>query len=396
MLTTTRRTTRGASQVVTVLLLVIIASLLAIILIMVLGTRKGGDDGPGGPARKPAERGDRADKPQPPPPPPKPVGDPKRIRDVLQPGKTYESALKAGLQAVVIDEDWGLRTTVNLTYVAESRVRHTVEKNDGKSIVLLCQVLESRAAKLLADVDVRLNLGQPGFVLLGALDAYLTGGQGVAIAVPAAQVIEAMFTGAARATLEGAKTKAEALVDSLEGKKFRVTYVDGRGVTSLEPVGCELTTEQREYLKGMSVLGECYLLPDTESKPGDYWDVEAAALSDLLVPPTWRGRPSGVVTVERGPDVERAGKRYAQLNITRGSIRVNASDASRRRLGSITPRGKLEYNITDGYVEQGELSAAAHMEDVSTDHLLFEARFETTPKMEIQYHCRRLGGAGGD
>jgi hypothetical protein len=76
--------------------------------------------------------------------------------------------------------------------------------------------------------------------------------------------------------------------------------------------------------------------------------------------------------------------------MSRGTFRVNASDNSRRRLGDVTPRGKLSYNIDDGYVQSATLTATGRLEDVSTDHLLFETRFQSSPKLEIRYLCTIL------
>lgn len=366
---------RGASQVVTVLLALILAALVALLVVALMGRRQ-------------PPNGDNAKAE---PPPPKPVGDPQRIRDVLQEGKTYESTLKVDLEAQVIDKDWGVRQTVNLGYRAEARVRRTVERNDGKAVVLLCHIVESRIAKLESDVEVRLDLGEPGVLVLGVLDQWLTGGTGTAVVVKVRPIAEAVLTLASKAALRGATAKAKAAADSLEGKKFRVMYRDGEGVVNLEPVGCTLNDEERAYLEGLAVLSDCYVLPDLGSKPGQYWDVEARALADLL-PPTWRGRPSGVVIIKRTEDYKKGDKDYAALEITGGTFRVDASDGSRRRLGEVTPRGRLDYNISDGYVDHAKLSGTASLEDVTTDHLLFEARFQANPRMEIQYTCKRLEG----
>ena len=363
----------GASHVNTVLLVLILAALVVLIVVVVVG--------PNGP-----RLGEGAFAP------PQPVGDPSRVRDVLQEGKTYDSTLKTGLDAKVVDKDWGVRRTVSLVYVAEMRVRRTVERNDGKTVVLLCHILESRTTKLLTDAEVSFDLGEPGFLVLGVLDLWLTGGAGTAVAVEVGAVSEKLLTAASKTAWRGATAKAAAAADSLEGKRFRVTYRDGEGVVNLEPVECGLTDDERSYLEGLAVLSDCYLLPDLKSKPGQYWDVEARALADFL-PPTWRGRPSGVVTIERQRDFRKGDKDYAELEITAGTFRVDASDGSRRRLGELTPRGRLDYNITDGYVDHAEFSVKASIEEVSTDHLLFEARFQGMPRLEIQYTCKRLEGA---
>lgn len=386
---------KGESPVLVVLLILILLTMIALLVVMLTARSPQG----GGPVAEQAGNAgsqslrskSRKESPAA-PQPPKPVGDPNRIRDVLQEGKTYETILKTGLEAAVIDAAWGVRRTINLVYATESRVRRTVERNDGKKVVLLCHVVESRSVKLLAEAEVRLDLGQPGFLILGFLDLAITGGQVTGVATAVGPVAEAVLTAASRARVNEATAKAKAAVDSLEGKKFRVTYVDGEGVVDLEPVGCTLTEDEQDYLEGLAVLGDCYILPDTESRPGSYWDVDARALMDYL-PPSWRGRPRGVVTIERDQDYERGGKQYAALQIRAGSFQVDASDQSMRRLGTVTPRGKLEYNISDGYVESAQLNAQASMEEVSTDHLLFETRFETNPRIEIQYTCKLLGAA---
>lgn len=390
---------RGANHVITVLLVLILAALVAIMFISLLEARPSRNGPTGSNGVEPGNGKSASPTPEKvnerrPGPAPKPVGDPQRIRDVLQEGKTYESTLKVGLEAQVIDKDWGLRETVNLVYVAESRVRRTVERNDGTTVVLLCHIVESRVTKVLTDAEVCLDLGEPGFLVLGVLDQWLTGGVGTAVAVEVGAIAETVLTQASKAALRGATGKAVAAADSLEGKRFRVTYTDGQGMVDLSPVECTLSEEERDHLEGLAVLSDCYLLPDLKSKPGQYWDVEAGALADLL-PPTWRGRPSGVVTIKRAEDRKQGDKDYAVLEITGGTFRVNASDGSRRRLGEVTPRGRLDYNISDGYVDRAELKAQASLEEVSADHVLFEARFQVNPRMEIQYACQRLEGPAG-
>jgi hypothetical protein len=306
---------------------------------------------------------------------------------VLQVGKTYETVLKTGIDVKAVDKDWGIQQTINMTYVAESRVRRHVERNDGKTVVVLLHFVESRAVKVLSDADVRFDLGAPGVLVLGFLDELLTGGQLTPVIVAAVPVAEHILTELSRKALKKALSKASA--DSLEGKRVRVTYEDGKGVVHLEPVGCTLTEDERDYLKWLALLSDCYLLPDIKSKPGQYWDVEARQLM-LMLPPKWRGRPSGTVTIERGQDIQKDGKTYAVLQIRSGTFQVDATDRSRRRLGVATPRGRLEYNITDGYIESAHLKIEGRLEEVSTDHLLFEARFEGAPRIEVQYTCRLL------
>jgi hypothetical protein len=190
-----------------------------------------------------------AKAPAPPPPPPKRIGNPERIREVLQVGKTYESTLKVGLQASVLDADWGVRKTVTLNYVVENRTRRKVERNDGQTIVVLYYVVESRVVKLLSEVDISFDLGQPGIRLLAALDGWLTAGQGTAVAIAVAPLAEMILNEAGQAAVEQTVSKAVGMIDSLEGKKVRITYVDGEGVKSVEPVACSLDEAERRLFE---------------------------------------------------------------------------------------------------------------------------------------------------
>lgn len=58
------------------------------------------------------------------------------------------------------------------------------------------------------------------------------------------------------------------------------------------------------------------------------------------------------------------------------------------RVGSFDPRGTLRFNITEGYIESAELNGELAVETVSKDHILFEARFRTRPRMQVIYSCQ--------
>ncbi len=384
----------------------VVVALLALILLALLGIQGmliWGRSGSGGgeqaaghrQAGSPGSPATPSVSPKPePPPPPKPVGNPERVRNVLQPGKTYETTMKMGMAATVIDKDWGIRKTCHLNYVFESRVRRTVKHNDGKTVQVEYYVVECRAVKLLSQAQVRFDLGPLGVSVLRLLDQWFLKGAGERVIEAPLNVLSPILDAIAQQELARRGARVKAMVDSLEKKKCLITYVDGEGVTEIRPIDCELTEEERLYLEGLSILADCYFLPDLQSRPGTYWDVDAHALMDFL-PPSWRGRPRGKVTRTREEDYKVGEAQYALLKIRSGSLEIDATDATRHRLGSLTPRGELHYNITAGFVEKGELTAKGHIEDVSRDHLLFEARFESTPHVEIEYYCQILGESGG-
>jgi hypothetical protein len=264
-------------------------------------------------------------------------------------------------------------------------VDRAVESNDGHRVVELRTFVRSRNVKVLCDVErVAIDLGAPGALLLGALDYLLPGTTEV---VAAAQPLaEAVLAAGAREAARGGLTKAVAHVDSLSGKAVRIAYVDGRGVESLEPVGCTLSDQERDFLMTTAVLSDCYLLPDVTARPGATWAVDGAQLGGL-VDPSLRGAASGELVLARDEDFAEAGKAYARLKIRGGTLAIDASDASNRRLASFNPRGELRYCLTDGHTDRATLLGHLSVEQVSTDHLLFETSFRTRPTLQVEYSC---------
>jgi hypothetical protein len=118
----------GTSPIVIVLLTGILLAL--VILIALLVTQKGQESSPttsASPEKTPAlavPDGQKVTRPELPTPPksPRSIGDPDRIREILQEGKTYSVVLKAGLDAQVEDKAWGIKEVVSLAYAAEMAI----------------------------------------------------------------------------------------------------------------------------------------------------------------------------------------------------------------------------------------------------------------------------------
>jgi hypothetical protein len=412
--TRARRRTAAADMVTKLPLAAILAALVSLVVVIVWKGGGGSPDAktsqeskaaaekpgaerkesaPPGPKKKPAAESPvvvRPDQPvsRPPeaPPPPPTVGRADRIRDVLQEGKTYEVITTAELTGPVRDKDWGLERTVHLAYRAETQIRRTIEKNDGRRIVERRNIVAARLVKATSKVELGFVVTEPGVALLSALDTMLTGGEITALAAVVVAPFFRAAEGILQRQLDDENTKVKALLDSLSGKTVRITYEDGRGVVELQPVGCGLTEEERDFLFASAVVTDAFLLPDERSEPGDAWDVDGAAFADLL-PPSWRGVPRGKISIKREQDFEENGRKYAMLRCYQGTLWVDATDHSRTRLASLTPRGEVKYNITAGHVESAVLTAKGSMEEASRDHLLFEARFETQPTVRLTYFC---------
>ena len=228
--------------------------------------------------------------------PPKPIGDPDRIKEVLQVGKTYRVVAKAGFDARVEDKDWDIKQVTNLAYVMEMHVTRKIESNDGHRIVELRTFDHLRNAKVLFQVEgVTIELGPLGALVLGAIDSVQPGTiETVATVKP---FVETFLKSSAQALADGQASKAFAGVDSLSGKTVRIAFVDdGRGVESITPIGCQLTADEADLVWNTAVLSDCYLLPDVKVKAGETWKVDGRQLGGFL-DPTLRGVPSGEIEV---------------------------------------------------------------------------------------------------
>ena len=398
---------RAAADVVTKALLAGILVVLLILIVLIVTQRSSGPPPkvsetaavqdqkpvPGSEAAPVVQAGEAVSRPPEAPPPPPMVGRPDRIREVLQEGKTYQVVVTWDLTGPVREKEWGLQTTVNMAYRAELDLRRHIKKNDGFRLVEVREIGNCRMVKATSTVDIQFVYTEPGSLLFGAigaglglLDAWLTGGQITMLAARLIAPVLATVQGAAEARLNEYNTKVQGMLDSLSGKTVQITYVDGMGVVELMPVGCSLSQEERDLLFTSAVVSDAFLLPDVESKPGDAWEVDGAAFTDF-VPPSWRGTPRGKIVVRREQDFEKEGKKYARLRCA-GTVAVDATDASRLRLATLSLRGYLNYNIVAGHIESGELLAEIAMQEASRDHLLFETRFESQPRLRVTYFCQ--------
>jgi len=319
-----------------------------------------------------------------PPPKPKPIDQPARIRETAREGATYRTIVKAGFTARSEDKDWGVTAVITSIFEAEFVVNRTVEKNDGRVIVERRHFEEARAVKVLCEAEsVQLDLGVPTATILAGLGLY---DPGIAIVAHIfSQIVEEGTQSAVSAEIQNT-AKAFTQLESIEGKTVRITYEDGLGITGIEPVGCSLTTEEMDYLAGISTLCDYYILPDLETEVGQTWDVEAQHLS-VMLDPSWNARPTGMVTMRRVADELVDDKPIARLQIHKGTMNLVADDGSRRRVGTLVPRGNMEFDLSGGFLRLAALTGSMAFEEVSKDHLLFEARFRTEPKIQISYSC---------
>lgn len=315
---------------------------------------------------------------------PAPSIDTSRIKATAQAGKTYESIVKCGVDSQVIDKDWGVQSIVHMVYVAELALTRYIEENDGHTIVEVRTFDVARATKVESDVDISLSLGPQGKLVLGVL-AVVKPGAAAAIATTA-PLLKSIAENYAELEANAAATKAWSHVNTLQTKKVRITYVEGSGVTAIEPIGCTLTPGETEWIRGTAVLSDYYIMPELNGQPGDEWSVSGKHFVNMI-DPELQGIPSGQIVLQRQSDLQHNGTPHARLSVDSGFLIINSSDDTSRRIGTFTPRGELLFSLDDQVVVSASFTGEASYEEVSKDHLLFEALFKAVPTVKVEYSC---------
>jgi hypothetical protein len=315
------------------------------------------------------------------------IANPSRIQESAKLGRTYRSVVRAAMDSQVEDRDWGITKVVNIGFLTDFVVTRRIEENDGTRIVEVRTFETVRSTKLLTETDIRINIGEPGIPLLMAIDWLVPGSGKVILTAKQLQpIVEKVASGLATAIVEGETVTALAQVEELEGKAVRITFVDGRGVVNVEDVQGTLTDDERNLIYQTAVLFDYHIMPDLDIGISEEWAVDGQYLGTLL-DPTWKGVPSGEITIRRGENRTINGGRVATLQITDGVLEINSSDKSHHRVGRFQPSGDLQFLLDDGYVHRAVVSGELLIEKTSKGHLLFESQFRARPRLQITYSC---------
>jgi hypothetical protein len=310
----------------------------------------------------------------------------KRLRPA---GRSFSILLKGGFTASARDLDYGLPDVsceVRLAYVFEVLAKGTIESNDGRRVTEVIQFEKVRAIKLLSDVeDLPIDLGRPEVPVLQTLAPWepIAGNK----AVDPRPVIEATIRKDDRPRIERAGAKAFMHTDSLSGKTVRITYLDGVGVESLEPIGCSLTRLDCCYLCSLPMLADGFLLPDFGSAEGDNWHVDGSQLTWFL-DPSIRAVPEGQAMVRRGKEQRDGSLPHAELRLRSDRLWLPSLRPSPLHCMLSQLEGTLRYSVKDKYVQTAVFRAPVVFRTRAVDHLLAYVRLEPTPTLVVSYHCR--------
>lgn len=353
-----------------------------------------------------------------------PVNQPAYLQNIRTEGKTYHSRVIGKVAGQAGKTDWGIRGSAYFTYIYGVESIGKIIKNDGVTIIEERQFGEIAEDVVVSSYDVGFELPpviQEGLNLLcstlgAAGDMYLAGGDGMAGANAGREVgkginkviseIKIPFTdemfkdfrerGMLPKELDPERVKKEMMMFTkakdtriLEGKKVRITFKDGQGITRIEPMDCKLTPQEVDVIKRTNYVMDHYLFPDRKVAPDSTWDVDGDVFAGFL-DPRLHGKVGGKVTVTRISDFTDANSEVSKrLRLVRGNISFTDNSSQGKAVtGQLSGiKGICSIPNKYGVVTSAAMSGSMVYKNVSTDHLLFEAKMTVTPKFEISYEC---------
>lgn len=380
-----RRRRGGTNTAVLILLAAILIALIGLIVVLATQGKAPANTNQQAPSEAQPNTVVTRDQLSNPPPKPKSSANPDRIKESVQAGKTYRTTVKTGFQCRVEDKDWGLNTVTNLIFVAEFVVERQIESNDGNRIVELRKFETARCAKFLTELEgVDYDLGTGGSLLLIGMESIVPGTiESLVVTKP---IFQAALRYVGQREFDESSVKGRAQIDGLTGKTVRIVYENGKGVVELTPINCTLSEDEKYMLFSTAVVSDCYVMPDVQIKVGGTWSVDGAEFAGYFS--SWKGIPSGIVTVVREADQNKAGKSLASLRVDKGVIDLNGSDRNTSRVGRLTPNGRLHYSLDERFIQSATFHGDMIVETCSKDHILFEAKFKSRPKLDILYECQ--------
>jgi hypothetical protein len=180
----------------------------------------------------------------------------------------------------------------------------------------------------------------------------------------------------------------------LEGKTFALEYEDGVGLIKVDIADQDkiLTTHEKELLQRAFYLSDYYIFKDCDNphrqlKPGNNWQVDAKTLAGVL-DPRLRHRAEGKISLYREENQTFDGKDTAVFKIDEGTVKMVPVADKKSIAGEVSfSKGQIFYDLGLQYVRKADLSGAAKYRELSSDHLLFGARFFSDPNISMRYEC---------
>lgn len=351
-----------------------------------------------------------------------PIRPKQMVMETRPAGRSYLTQVNVKLEGRASHADWGLGGGGNVTFAASMAYKSDILENDGLTVVER-RAYQTMAGTLVAGVDrMRFQFLNPRMArdtLIyflasewpGAAPAanramdWILGELGVTLTEKDIQFNEKIIL-----TRKDRQLFVSARLDSIAGKTFLITYRnDGTGIQTVEPeYGAAMLPEEERLIRGGCYLFDAAFLGDEVRKEGDRWTINAGVFGNLLAG-ALHGQPTGQLGLVRRPDQRRpdatgevrdhimleiepattADVTLRQLVRREQHMTYEESGKIRGLTGQAQfihiPADEKTNRPTEMYLHLLRAKGLADLQTRSRDHLLFEARFEASPTVEIEY-----------
>ncbi len=337
----------------------------------------------------------------------KPINQPSIIQFLRQEGKTYITMVVGKITGQASKKDWGIKGVAYFEYLYTIASEGKILKNNGVTIIEERSFGKVNENLIVSGYEIRVELPEKLITFCDFVgNLYGDGGatKDVLSSVNNAQIsINKQIVDIARESgifkdipkLDPKQYENEIKMFAtgsgnrlLEGKRVKIFFKDGSGITDIVPIDCEISDRERDLITRTNFVMDHYIFPDQKKGPGDEWDVDGSVFGGFL-DPRLNGKIGGSVSIIRSPDfVDPSGKISKRLKIVSGNVQISDERNTEGITGQITGlKGICALPDDVGVITSAHLNGYADYRKVSRDHLLFEAQTTYTPKFEVRYEC---------
>lgn len=177
-------------------------------------------------------------------------------------------------------------------------------------------------------------------------------------------------------------------VAKLSGSRFKIIYLSGLGVTSIEQLEGEPfnRAELIQHAHASTVLVDYFVFSAAKRQPGEKWDVQADDVAGVfaLYDPT--AEIGGTISLRRGKDAV-AGQ-VARLEVVGGAVTADGIVDGKEQRGRLTVRdGTMSFDLKDMYISGALIKFSASSLFQSRNHLMYGTEQLRDIKVESRYEA---------
>jgi len=172
----------------------------------------------------------------------------------------------------------------------------------------------------------------------------------------------------------------------LDGKTVRLKFEDGKGITELNPIKCEISPRECDAITRTNNLADHYIFPNRDRAVGATWTVKADNLGCLL-DPRLRGTivESDIMLRRLDDTADPDGKLVINVAIApEQRVVIAKSDGSREVTGEMkVDEARFELSSAAGVVTAVSAEGMVEYKSRTVDHLLFDAEIRGRPSFKV-------------